>query len=307
MSNYLNISKTWPFKMLLNTATPGEHFDDDWACNQLRYGDMKRYYQQKWMRSYNTKLQIVTTIEPDPLKLYNKDRVVVKSFTWTVVGIGAGTEKAYQCTFDVTDIATDGVYWLYQKCELLSVKFEAISEPIYIKDYHRNVRPWVFKHSVNDFGLIFVGTNLVMTFMCESDIPPTEYTFERDRNAYIDQVHNVSTTSAYPFNNAKLIIGEPPGVAPYIIDIANRILCCDNVKFNGLQIETPEGAKWDINKVRGYPLIGGSIDVTPAHNLSSLQLIDEDPIQPGIITAYNIDQGFFGTANVVHITEFEQT
>lgn len=304
MSNYLNISKTWPFKMIKHTATPGEHFDDDWACEQIRYGEMKRYYQQKWIRSYTTKLQIVTTIEPDDLILYDSNKVAVKTFVWTIAGIGAGGENAWECLFDVTDVVTDGMYWIYQKCELLSVKLEAISEPIYLKSYHRNVRPWKFKNSKNDFGIIF-STGIEMTFMCESDMPANEYTFERDRNAYVDQIHNVSTLSAYPYNHAKMLIGEAPGVAPYIIDIANRVLCCDNVVFNGLRIETPEGAKWDINKVKGYPLIGGSIEVTPAKNLSSLQINDGSAINPGVVMMYNIDTNFFGNGSVVRITEFE--
>lgn len=293
--------------MLPHTLTPGEHFDDDWACKQIRFGEMRVNYQQKWIRSYTTKLQIVTTVEPDDLKLYDEYGVVVKSFPWTVVGTGTGDEKAYHCTYDVTDILTDGYYWLYQKCAILSVLLEAISEPIWIRNSHRNVRPFVFSNSKNDFGLIFSGTNLSMTFMCESDMPANEYTFERDVNTFADQIHNVVMLSGYPYNNAKLIIGNPKGVAPYVIDITNRILCCDNVKFNGLKIQTTDGAKWDINKVRGYPLIGGSIDVTPAKNLSSLQLIHEDPIEPGIIVAYDLDQGFFGTTNIVHITDFEIT
>ena len=307
MSNYLNISKTWPFKMLPHTATPGEHFDDDWACKQIRFNEMQVFYQQKWIRSFTTKLQIISTIEPDDLKLYNEFGMVVRQFAWTVVGTGTGNEKAYQTTYDVTDILTDGFYWLYQRCAILSVTLEAISEPIWIRDTHRNVRPFVFSHSKNDFGLIFSGTNLSMTFMCESDMPANEYTFERDINNFTDQIHNVVKLSGYPYNNAKLIIGNPKGVPPYIVDITNRILCCDNVEYNGLRIETPDGSKWEINKVKGYPLIGGTIEVTPAKNLSSLQLNDEDPIAPGIIVAYDLDQGFMGTTNIVHITDIQQS
>ena len=304
MSNYLNIPLVWPFKMLPNTATPGIHFDDDWACEQIKNFEMPRFYQQKWRRSVTTKLQITSTIEPQDLKLYDINRTVVKSFAWTVTGIGTGSERTYECTYDVTDVATDGYYWIYLKAELLSVLFEAISEPILIKNSHRNVLTITYKNSVNDFGVIWT-TGVEMKFMCECGI--MDWDFAHDRNAFVDQVHNVKTLSAAPYRTAKLYIGEAPGVAPYIVDIMNRIFCCDTVKIEGLQYETTEGAKWEVNRVKGYPLVGASIEITPARNNSSLQFNDEDPIAPGIVTAYDIDQGFFGTANIVHITDLEQT
>jgi len=304
MSNYLNIPFVLPFKFLPNTATPGIHFDDDWACEQIRFGQMNRFYAQKWKRAVTTKLQVTSTIPPDDLKLYDVNKAVVKSFAWTVTGIGVGNERVYECTYDVsTGVATDGYYWLYLKAELLSVKFEAISEPIYIKNDHRNVREFVYKHSMNDFGVIWT-TGITMTFMCEADI--REYDFEHDRNEMVDQVHNISDLSAFPFRSAKLLIGEAPGVAPYIVDIANRVMCCDHVLFKSLLIKYAEGSKkWDTNRAANYPLIGASIAIMPAKNNSSLQFNDEDPIAPGIVTAYSIDQGFFGTANIVHITDFE--
>jgi len=61
MSNYLNIAKVLPFKFYKNTPTPGIHFDDDWACNQIRNWEKRVYYAQKWLRAYTTKLQIITT------------------------------------------------------------------------------------------------------------------------------------------------------------------------------------------------------------------------------------------------------
>lgn len=304
MSNYLNIPLVWPFKMLPNTANPGLNFDDDFWCAQRKNFEKKAIYYQKWIRTATTKLQIITTIEPDNLKLYNSSGTLIKQFSWNIAAVGAVGENAWECTFDVSDVATDGIYYLYQKNELLSVKFEAISEPIHIANNHSNVHSFVYKNSKNDFGVIWT-TGIEMTFMCESGI--MDYDFPRDRNSFIDQVHNVKTLSAVPFKTGKLYIGEATGVAPFIIDTLNRIFCCDNVKFNSLQYETTEGAKWDITRVKGYPLVGGSIEITPALNLSSLQFIDVVPIAPGIIVAYNIDQGFFGTANIVHITDFQQT
>jgi len=305
MSNLLDIPFILPFEFHKKEDSPGEHIHDNWAYCLIRSWERKVFYAQKWIRSKTTPLQIRSTIEPDSLKLLDAYGSQVKEFAWTLVGIGAEGEGAYNCTFDVTDVAADGIYYLYLNAELLSIKWEALSEPIHIRDKHSNVRPWVYRHSENNFGVVWTLVG-AMTFMCESDMPPVDTNPDRDRNSYVDQQHDVSTLSAYPFETGKLYIGEAPGVAVHVVLRASRILCCDNVKFNGLRIETTENAKWDVNRVKGYPLIGASIEVVPAKNMDSLQFNDIDPIQPGVIIMYEINSNFFGDANIVRITDIDQ-
>lgn len=310
MSNYLNIPFLTPFKFVPHSTTPGIHFDDSWSYEQIKSWQMKRGYFQKWKRSITTKIQITTTIPPDNLKVYDKNQQLIKQFVWAVVGVGVGDERAYETTVDFTDVATDGVYFLYQKNELLSIKFEAITEPILLADDHSNLLLFSYKNSFNDHGVIWT-TGIEMKFMCEAAI--VDYNPDGDRNAYVDQPHNVKTLSGTAFRTFRLDVGEAPGVAPWIIDVINRIFHLDRVLLSapggpaGMKYERPESSKWEINRVKGYPLIGGRLEILPADNLDSLQFIDVDPIQPGIIIAYDLDQGFFGTTNIVHITDFEQT
>lgn len=311
MSNYLNIPFLTPFKWVPHTLTPGIHFDDDWSYQQIKSWEYKRGYFQKWKRSITTTIQITSTIEPDPVKVYDKQQQLIKQFAWTVVGVGIGSEKAYALTVDFTDVATDGVYFMYMKASLLSVLFEAITEPILLKDDHTNLLQFTYSNSYNDFGAIFLtNPKLEYVFLCEAAI--TDFNPDGDRNSFVDQVHDVETISAMPFRTFKLDVGEAPGVAPWVIDLLNRIWHCNKVLLGkpgqlGLQYERPESSKWEIARVKGYPLIGGRLDIMPARNNSSLQFIHEDPIQPGIIVAYDLTQDFFGTNNnIVHITDFEQ-
>jgi hypothetical protein len=295
-----------PFKMYKNTSTPGIHFDDDWFYQQIKSFETRRDYFQKWRRSVKTKFQINSTIAPDDFKLYNKAGTLIKSFAWTLVASGGSLGlDVYECEIDfTTGVAIDGIYFLYLKAELLSVKFEAISEPILIQNTHPNTLLFSYKNSVNDFGVIF-STGSSYNFICEAGV--MDYEPMRERSAYVDEIQNTTTLSATPYRQFKLYIGEAPGVAPYVVDILNRIFSCDNVKIEGLQYETPSGSKWEVSRVKGYPLIGASIDLVEAKNNSSLQLSDGLPITPGVVLMFDLDSNFFGnTASVEHITEFEQ-
>lgn len=311
MSNYLNIPFLSPFKWVPHTLTPGIHFDANWAYQQIKSWELKRGYYQKWKRSITTKIQITATIPPDDVKVYDINQQLIKTFVWTIAGVGVGNEKCYETTVDFTDVANDGVYFMYQKNTLLSVNFEAITEPILLKDNHSNLLLFSYKNSFNAHGMVWT-TNIEQHFMCEAAV--CDFNPDGDRNTFVDQVHNVKTLSGFPFRTFKLEVGEAPGVAPWVIDLLNRIFYCDRVILGepggpvGIQYERPEGSKWDISRIRGYPLIGGRTDILPAQNVDSLQFIDVDPIAPGIIVAYNLDQGLFGTTtNIVHITDFEQT
>lgn len=313
MSNQLNIPLLSPFKFYPCKATPGIHFDGDWAYNQIKTFETKKYYNQKWIRSIVTKLQITSTLAPSDLKLYNCQGVLVKSFEWTMVASGGALGlNAWECTIDFTaGVATDGIYYLYMQATLLSVNFQAISEPIHIKNSHPNVLVFKYKNSVNNFGAIF-STGIEYYFICEAGI--MDFQPERDRITYVDEIHNLTTLSATPFRTFKLYIGEATGVPGYVLDILNRIFSCDHVMISDpyslewLQYETTDGSKWEVVRQKAYPLFGASIDISEAINKSSLQFLDGYPLSPGVVVMFDIDSNFWGTtSDLEHITEEETT
>ena len=302
MANHFNIPLIWPFKMVPSTATPGIHFHDDWACNQVRSWEMKRYYQQKWKKSDTTKLQIESSIMPETLKVLSKHGAVVKAFTWSAV-VTEIAYKIYETTFDISDLAED-VYYLYQRVTFGSIDWKYISEPINSKAAWDRTHLITYKNSFNDQDVAWTATGIEMKFRCEMDIQ--DYEFFRDRAAYINQTRDLSNLSGIPYNGAKLIIGDAPGVAPYVVDILNRIFCCDSIDYEGLKIQSDEGSKWEVNRIKGYPLIGAQIDIVPAVNKTSQQSADTTPLSSGIVMAYSIETAFFGPGSLVPVIDIEE-
>lgn len=303
MINYLKIPLCSPFKFYQNTEAHGIHFDDDWSFNQIKSFELKTIYKQKWLRSVTTKIQITSTIPPDNLKLYKCGLVLIKQFTWVDILTGVNGEKVYETTIDFTDVVDDGTYYLYQKATLLSADFEFISEPILLADTHKQCLIFTYKNSYNKHDVVFT-TGIEYNFICEAGL--MEFEPQRSRNAFTDESHDVKTLSSTPYREFKLYIGTEVGVANYVVDLLNRIFSLDYVLINDRQFETTEGSKWEVSRIKGYPLIGASIDVTEAVNQFSLQAVDGLPLSPGVVTAYEIQTNFFGTSTNSSIIEIEQ-
>lgn len=293
MSNFANIPFVSPFKFYPNTDTPGVHFDDDWMYNRIKQFETKRRYYQKWQRGDETPLQVPCSFLPEDLKFYNSKGEVKKSFPFTLKANSAALNYGIYETDNINlDDQVDDIYYAFFKATYLDVTITAISEPIELRDSHQNTMQFEYWNSFNDQGVIF-STGIKYKFRCEAGI--MDFQPDRERASYTDLIHNVSTLSATPFRTHKLYIGEAPGVAPWVLDVLNRIFCCDKVKIEGLQYETTDGAKWEINRFKGFPLFGGAIEITEAQNRSSLQLNDLASSEEGIILGYNIETDFFGT------------
>lgn len=315
MSQYINFSYALPVKFYPSTSTPGGHFDDDWAVNRIKSFETTSRYHQRWQAGDETTLQIESTIPPEDLKIYNCKGVVVDSIAWTEVLSGIGI-KVYHLTLNL-DAAlaaspTYRTFYLYQRTTLMSADFKAISEPIEVGTWP-NTNVFEYTNSYNAFGLTYSAkgytgpafTAPVFRFRVESGI--TDYKPDADSSDYIDELHDVELLSATPYDTFKLNIGTAPGVAEWAIKLLNFIIHHDNWKFeiknnDALQYVKAPGAKWDINRVKGYTLIGASIDILPATNRTSLQL-SHSALTPGIITGYNLDTSFFGTGSVIKVTE----
>lgn len=301
MANYFNVPLCWPFKMVPSTDTPNavSDFDGAWACEQIKSFETRAYYKQKWKRSETTKLQIESSIAPEDLKVYDGNGEVKKSFEWSAVFSGL-SYTIYEITFDISDI-DPGIYYLYQEVTFGSIDWKAISEPVWSKDVWPNTLSFIYKNSFNDFDVAWT-TGIQMRFRCEAGI--MDFEPQRGATDYVDQLVNKKVLSGYPSRQFKLYIGTARGVAPYVVDILNRIFDCDYVNIEGV-LYTADNDKWEITRVKGYPLIGAAIDIAPSINKRSLQFVDTAPLAPGIVVAYQIETAFFGKTGNVNIIEVE--
>lgn len=300
MANHFKLPLILPFKFVPSTSTPGIHFDDSWACEQIKSFERKLFYRQKWKKTDTTKIQCESSIAPETLKVLNNDGIVVKSFAWTSV-LSTASYGIYECTFDVSDLP-DGFYYLYQRVTLLSVDWKAVSEPIHVKSSWPNTLLFRYKNSFNKDDVAWTASGIEMYFRCEAAI--MDFNPEAEISDYVNQVQDREILDGVPSRSFKLNIGTAKGVAPYIVDILNRIFSVDYVDIEGL--EYCRAGKWEVARQKNYPLIGASLEIVPGRNLQSLEFSETSPLAPGIITAYNIETGFFGPGTVVPVIEVEE-
>lgn len=318
--NRFEISLLSTFKAYPATATPGVHFDDDWFCNQIKEWQRRVPYYQKVQRTDTPRVQVLSTLAPVKFRLYKIDGSYDGS---TAVDLDLITFDAinaigvYDKVLDFTD-TPDGIYYPVFEASFLTLTFRCICEPISLKAKHKNTTQFRFKNSLNDFGVVFSAINDTtlepykpdFTFRCEAAI--MKFNPDRDRASFRDQVLNTKTTYATPSRNFKLLVADAPGVAPWVVDLLNRIICCDYWENENKQFETPEGAKWELKEADGYPLVGAAIDVVEAKNLSSIQLTSDEVPAGGIVVAYEIETDAFGTptapasTNPVNIESVEE-
>lgn len=302
-TNIFEIAYLNPLKFYASSNTPGKNFDEDWYYNRLLDWQLRVSYLQKWQTDDMIKIQAISTFTGPTLTLYSLAGYPIsgKTVTGTLINFDSAGNGIYEFNMALNDVP-EGRYALVAKSSLGAASFVKLSEPIEVRATHKNTSLFTYTNTLNDFGIMFTGVDQdanpyapSFTFRCEAwvlDLQP-----ERDRTSYQDQTLNERTLYALPYRKFKLYVGTAVGVAEYVLDILNRIFCCDNVKINGLQFETIDGATWNINRVKGYPLVGADIDVIPAVNASSDQQNDVAGPGGGFFTAYDIYTDAFGTFN----------
>jgi hypothetical protein len=276
------------------------HFDGNYFTKNVKSFEKSACYLQKWQRSDTTLIQITSTILPNDLKIFNNVGVV-KSIPFTNVGTASLGVIIYHCLVDFSGVV-DGIYQIEIDGKVGLNEFQFYSEPIYLKDLHENTLLFRCFNLYNDFGVIFT-TNYQIYFRCEAAIMEMEP--KHERAAFIDEIHDIKTLSATPYREHKLKIGDAPGVAPWVIDLLNRIFSCSFVEIEGLEYGLTDGAKWTINRQRNYAMIGAEIEIGEGKNLYTQQ-INSGATSPGIVTGYDLNTNFFGpTPEIVHVTKIE--
>lgn len=303
--NYVNIPLLNPFKFYPNVsqATAGVHFDDNFMCARIRRWERNIGYQQKWVKSETTKLQIESSLPPNDLVLVNFYGQTIKSFTWTIVFTGV-SYKIYETTFDPSTGVSSGVYFLFQKVSFGSITWRAISEPINIQNNWPDTSLIRYYHSYNDWDVAFLAAGIEFNFRCECGI--TDFNPLNESTDFIDQTHDTKILWGVPFREWKLSVGIEPGVAEWVVDLLNRIFICDHVYVQKKQFAKKAGVSGQVTRVKGYPLIGWSLDLVEAKNQFSLQFSDTTPLSEGLVIAYDIDTDWFGPGNIVNVLDVEE-
>lgn len=302
--NHFNFPDINPFRLVKILPTASIHMGEDWFCKQVRRWEMSKRYFQKWKRSEITKIQCECSIVPNPVFIYNRLGIVVQAPLWTQVFAGIGY-SIYEVTINLSTFP-EGVYFLYQKVEF-ATDVEAISEPIWSKDSWPSTLLFKYKHRFNDYGVAFSATGIEFLFRVEGDI--YNFTPERDRRDFVNQRFASRTLKATAWKSFKLHIGgtdQDDGVAPWVIDLMNRIMICSSINISGKYYDSVTGSKWEVGRHKGYPLIWGEIEIQESDGTGSLNFSDSTPNAEGIVIAYNLETSVFGPGTIVPIKDVEE-
>jgi hypothetical protein len=298
MANYFNLPLVLPFKFVKNGNT-GMHFDDQWACDQIRFFERRVFYVQPWNKAETTMLQCESTVPPEDMQLRNRYNGVVKTFEWVKVVEGFNY-AIYNLVYDVSDV-DNGVYFLYTRAQFMdSINWEWISEPIDINVSHDNTKSIVYKNSYNRDDVAWT-TGLVMRMRAAFDVQDFEPGVDFNSN-FIDQMRTKKILDGIAYRKFKFYIGDAPGVAPYVVDILNRIWLNDYVSIeNKLYVSDEEEIR--VTRVRGYPLIGGALNIAEGLNSASTSFAEENDTPVQMVTSYNIKTTFFGPVATVPVIQ----
>lgn len=295
-----------PFRFVPVTDSPGYGLTEDLFCAQKRWYERKAYYQQKWVKTDTTMLQCESSIYPEDMQLIqvnNNIITVVKTFEWDKVFEGINY-SIFETVFDVTDVP-NGIYFLVSKVIFEdAINWAFMSEPIAINTEWKKTLKLKYKNSFNKDDIAWT-TGLEMLFRCEMDI--NDYEPDSLRTSYINQVQDARLLDGTPGMQASILIGDTPGVPYYIIDILDAIFTNDFTELEGIRIVAKPGEQIKVTRgPRQYRMVGGSLTVKPYYNKRSNQFNDDTELTNAIVTAYNIETGFFGPKAQVSITEVEE-
>jgi len=310
ITNFTKIPLVNPVKFVPNTANPAWGFDNNWYYNQIKEWELKRTYYQKWMFGLTTPLQVWSTVAPADAEIYNCAKELVLTIPWTQVGT-SDVGNIYELILNLdedgnSDPMPVGVYYIYTRFHLLGYDYSIISEPIHLAVSHPCTNTITYTHSENtqDFFPSLLSTPFKI--LLEADM--INFQPGREVSDYVNQLHNVTLLDGVPFREFQLAVGRAPGVADYVVDILNRITCCDMWSFNGMLFSIPGGSKWEPTRIKTWPMSGWVIDVSPAVNATSLEYNQGGPVAPGLVTAYDINNDLFGgTGTNVPITDYTQS
>lgn len=254
-----------PLRMI-NTTAIDDSFDGDFAIRQLLEYQTPTCYFQKWQRSDTIKLQCLSDYVPTDVVFHDvfTDQEISNA-QWVEVDtvIVGQTFKCYQLEFSVSNLQTGKYYVKFSYTDSESLENILMSEPICVSNSHPNTTLLKYKHSRNDFSIIY-DTGIEFQFRVESAIK--NYTPGNDRAIYVDQKQNPTLLSATPYRKQLFYIGYGTGVPFWVMDKVNRIQSVDQVSYNNIYYQISEGAEYELETNDKNDFIGGSIEVQPTDN-----------------------------------------
>lgn len=250
----------------IDTSEINFGFDGNFAIKRLLdYQDPKCYYQ-KWQFSDTLKLQILSDFEPTDLLF--KDvftGIEVGSASWTVKDtIIVGFDfLVYELSFSFAGLPEGKYYAEFTYTDEEEAEHILMSEPICVAEEQDKTILIKYKHSENDYDLIF-DTGIEFQFRVEAAIK--DFIPKNNRSVYTDQKVNATQLSSTPYRTFRLYIGYQYGVPEWVFDKVNHIQSVDQVSYNGIYYQVVNEGDYEIETNDSNSFMGGSIEIQPTDN-----------------------------------------
>jgi hypothetical protein len=112
--------------------------------------------------------------------------------------------------------------------------------------------------------------------------------------SYEDQPLDETLLSSIPYRLFELIVGDSFGVPPYMIDLVNRILSCDDVLIDGRAYTKSEGARFEAIEQEGLPTKAWKIEMRESVNRPSQVFQNQEPQNARLTVMITADSKGFG-------------
>lgn len=305
MANIINLPFINPYKFVVETLTIDDKyntapFDDAFVDNQILEWQQQSVYYQKVQNNDGIYFQFNSNYGPVSCVLVNCNNTVVATgiITPVVSTYFKVPFVGYNCFIDIsnTSTITEGIYYI--KLSVGSPSTIILSEPLYIKEKHKNTMLFEYSNDSNAFDVIFQNKE-IFSLRCEAAM--LGFQPGSSEVVYEDEPANLTTLSAYPFRTWKLKIGEAKGVTDWLIDKINRLLSCNTVKIDGKHYTKNEGSKLEPNGKDEIITKGWIIELRESKARTSSTIINDTPQNDSIVIAYPADSSLFGGVGSVNI------
>lgn len=243
----------------IDTTKINKSFDGDFAARQLRWYQSKKCYFQPFNSGDRLVMQIISDAQPEDLDIVDcYTNSVEASIPFAeVVGVNFvdfPTYKVYELDYSLTGVPL-GKY--YASLE------DYTSEPFEVATSHENTVLIKYKHSDNDFDVVF-STQIEFQIRVEALVDYV--TPKTNRDVYYDQPYNSTQLNSVTFRNFKLYLGYSFGVPQWMVDKIANVIGCDQVSYDDVPYQVTNEAEWEVEKNEDNNFMGASIEIQPVNN-----------------------------------------
>lgn len=148
-----------------------------------------------------------------------------------------------------------------------------ISEPVYLRELHKNTMLIEYTNSVNDYDVFYVTHNILFTLRVESwlhSLVPNSID-----TSYEDEQVDITPTYSVPYNTYTYSVR---GVPEWMLTRVNFAFSADVKRFDGRLFTKDKDAKFELTGSNASGKKGASIQVREAINTYSTTVVNRQPI-----------------------------